>query len=105
MSELRAFQKPSEIEGIVTLTPKQKAVKRRCLFDLQCGVCACGCGRPMSWSVGQMDSATLEHITPRPAGCKKQDADFNLQCFRFDCNSNKGSRRPSKLRQQVTVIQ
>lgn len=93
MSTLRAFPKPAELEGLVTLTPAQRTHKRLELFILQAGVCACGCGRKMSNSVGYPDSAELEHVTPRPAGCKKQDADFNLRVCRRDCNSKKGSQR------------
>jgi len=93
VSELRAFPKPHEIEQIVSLTPKQRANKRRELFDQQCGICACGCGRPMVWPQGQMDTCTVDHRVIRPAGCKKQDADFNLRALRWDCNVQKGSRR------------
>lgn len=95
---LPAFPKPGQLEGIVTLTQAQRANKRQELYHRQCGMCACGpdskgCGRKMSRTVGEMDSAELDHITPQPAGCKKQDADFNLRCVRRDCNSKKGSQR------------
>lgn len=93
MNELLKFPKPYMPEGIVTLSLAKRAVKRRQLFDEQCGICACGCGQNMTWTVGQMDSATLEHRVINKAGCRKDDRDENLSCWRWDCNSLKGSRR------------
>lgn len=85
--------KPHQLEGKVTLTPKQRAQKRWELFEKQCGICACGCGRPMCWLQGEMETATLEHIIPEPAGCPKRDNDDNLCVTRYECNMRKGSRR------------
>lgn len=93
MNEIPAFPKPYQAEGIVTFNAKQRAVKRRYLFDEQCGICACGCGQNMTWTVGQMDSATLEHRVINKAGCRKDDRPENLSVWRWDCNSLKGSRR------------
>lgn len=103
---MRAFPKPCEIEQVVTLNPRQRAIKRRELYDAQFGSCGCGCGQRMTWDTGQMSSCTLEHEVIRSAGCKKNDADWNIsRVFRWDHNSLKGSRRPEKPRPQVMVIQ
>lgn len=93
MTELRAFPKPAELEGIVTLTPAQRAHKRTELYHKQRGICACGCGRRMSWEQDRMDTATLDHIQPQPMGHAKNDNDTNLRVIRWECNSRKGSRR------------
>lgn len=104
MSTLPRFAKPWQLEGIVTLTPAQRAKYRRELFDLQCGICACGCGEPMCWEQGRMDTCTLDHEVIRPAGCAKQDK--YLRACRWDCNMRRGSKRlPKKEVPQVTVIQ
>ncbi len=87
------FLKPSQLEGKITLTPRQRAKKRLELFGKQGGICACGCGKIMSWSQGSMDTATLEHIVPEPAGCPKRDNDDNLCVTRWECNVKKGSKR------------
>lgn len=85
--------KPSQIEGKITLTLKERAAKRKQLYYAQGGICACGCGRPMLLDAGYFGSATLDHITPEPAGCPKRDNDDNLRAIRWECNSKKGSRR------------
>jgi hypothetical protein len=85
--------KPNQIEGIVTLSSKEKRKVRLELFNEQHGICACGCGRPMSLVQFRMNSVTLDHRKVRPAGCKKNDARSNLQAMRWDCNVAKGSKR------------
>lgn len=90
---LPAFPKPSQLEGLITLTTKQRAEKRKALFVKQNGICACGCGKPMSEEYGRMDSCTLEHIEPQPAGHAKNDRDDNLCATRWDHNVAKGSKR------------
>lgn len=89
---MRAFPKPCELENVVSLNPAQRAHKRQELFHKQRGRCGY-CGRKMSQEHDRMDSCTLEHKNPRPMGCKKQDADFNLMAVCFTCNSKKGSKR------------
>lgn len=93
MSILPRFPKPGQREGLITLTTKQRAEKRKALYLKQCGICACGCGKRMSEEYGRMDSCTLEHITPQPAGHAKNDRDDNLEATRWDHNISKGSRR------------
>ena len=90
---LRAFPKPKELEGIVTLTKAQKTAKRKELFKAQRGRCACGCGRLMTLELDRLDTCTIDHATPNKMGCLKQDADHNLRALRFDCNASKGSKR------------
>lgn len=87
------FLKPSQIEGKITLTPKERAQKRFDLFVQQKGICADGCGKPMLLSLGSFDSATLDHIRPEPKGCPKRDNNDNLRVIRWECNMKKGSRR------------
>ena len=85
--------KPHQLEGKITLTQAQRAKKRAELYRKQSGQCADGCQKPMIEMQGYMDSATLEHIIPEPAGCKKRDNDDNLCVTRWECNMRKGSRR------------
>ena len=85
--------KPHQLEQKITLTMEQRAEKRKQLFYKQGGLCACGCGRRMILDSGYFGSATLDHIAPEPAGCKKRDNDDNLRAVRYDCNAVKGSRR------------
>lgn len=88
--------KPHQQEGRVTLTDKQRAAKREELFIAQSGICAeKECGQSMIWEPGFMNSASLDHITPQPAGCKKDDRDENLRIICWSCNSKKGSKRIS----------
>lgn len=89
---IQPLLKPNQIEGKITLTPKQRAVKRRELFLAQRGICACGCGQRMIWELGYFASATLDHKKVEPMGCKKRDNDDNLRCLRYDCNAAKGSK-------------
>lgn len=84
------FPKPSA--GKVTLTPAQRKVKREKLFREQKGRC-CYCECRMTLEPFLMNSCTLEHIVPEPAGCAKNDADSNLKAACFACNANKGSKR------------
>lgn len=91
---LSRFPKPKELEGVVTMTPRQKTIRRRQLYLAQHGICGCGCGRRMSLELDRMDTATLEHHTPRSMGCKKNDSPENVyQVWRWDCNSEKSSKR------------
>lgn len=89
---LRAFPKPAEIEGIITISPAKRAHKRNELFHKQRGKCA-ECGRKMSLEHDRMDSCTLDHIEPQPMGHAKNDADRNLRAVCWTCNAKKGSRR------------
>lgn len=89
---LPAFPKPHQAEGKVTLSPKERAKKRVELYYKQRGICA-DCGGTMTLQHDRMDSCTLDHIIPEPAGCPKNDADSNLRDVCFQCNSNKGSKR------------
>jgi len=90
-----AQPKPRDIEGVVVLTKAQKKALRVKYFVLQGAICGCGCERRMTLELGRMDTATLEHTVPRSAGCvKNDDPETNLtSVWRWDCNSNKGSRR------------
>lgn len=95
MSDLPAFPKPSQLEEHEYLNQKQR---RKALVELyyeQRGICACGCNREMLLSEGiyHPDAATLDHIKVQPMGHKKNDARSNLRAVRWDCNSDKGSRR------------
>lgn len=90
---MRAFPKPHEVDKIETKTPKEKLSHRVFLYALQNGICACGCGRKMSLALDLMSTCTLDHIMPNKAGCRKQDANWNLRALRFDCNAKKGSKR------------
>lgn len=40
-----------------------------------------------------MNSATLDHIKPQPAGCFKDDRDENLRIICWADNARKGSKR------------
>jgi CRISPR/Cas system Type II protein with McrA/HNH and RuvC-like nuclease domain len=93
MANLPAFPKPSQLEGHVTLTRKQKRVVTLELYYEQHGICACGCGYAMSLTFGLFDTVELDHIEPQPMGHKKNDARSNLRAVRHCCNSAKGSRR------------
>ena len=86
------FPKPSQKEGKITLTPRQRRIKRDVLYTEQMGLCAeCRCH--MTLLPFHLNSAELDHIKPQPAGCKKDDNDDNLQVLCHDCNFRKGSRR------------
>lgn len=84
--------KPFQQENRITLTERQRAKKRRELYNSQFGICA-ECGQTMIWEPGFMNSASLDHITPQPAGCKKDDRDKNLRVICWADNAKKGSRR------------
>jgi len=96
MNDLPAFPKPSQLEGHEQLTPKQRRKLLVEFFYEQHGICACGCGRTMTLTTGDLASATIDHEKPQPMGHKKNDARSNLRAFRWDCNSKKGSRRDYK---------
>lgn len=89
---MSAFPKPSEAEGKITLSPAQRVEKRRELFNAQGGICA-ECGRAMVWEMGFMNSCTLDHIVPQPAGAKKRDNPDNLRAICWSDNFVKGSKR------------
>ena len=93
MTELPAFPKPSQIEGHVRLSKREKQKLTLELYYEQSGICACGCGWAMSLNPGQFDSVELDHIKPQPMGHAKNDARENLRAVRHVCNSRKGSRR------------
>lgn len=84
--------KPHQKEGRITLTAKQRADKREELFIAQSGICL-ECNEGMTDIPGFMNSVTLDHKTPQPAGCKKDDRDENLRAICWRCNSIKGSKR------------
>jgi hypothetical protein len=85
--------KPSQLEGLEKMTPRERRRARTKLFYLQNGICACGCKRPMRLVQGFWDSVSLEHKKPQPAGMHKDDSWSNLSATRWDCNFRKGSRR------------
>ena len=89
---MRMFPKPSEAEGKITLTPRQRRAKRDALYREQKGLCA-SCKCHMTLMPFHLNSAELDHIKPQPAGCKKDDRDENLQVLCAACNGRKGSRR------------
>ena len=90
---MRAFPKPSEREGKQTLSPKQ----RKALLDAHCekqGMRCITCSQPMTRKPYHMNTATLGHRNPQPAGCKKDDRPANIlgaQCWK--CNYEQGSKR------------
>lgn len=84
--------KPHQQEGRITLTERQRREKREELFVAQCGMCL-QCHIHMTDIAGFMNSATLDHITPQPAGCSKDDRDENLRVICWACNAKKGSQR------------
>lgn len=92
MTDLLAFPKPKDAEGKVTLSPAQRKVRLNALCCSQAGLCAI-CGRQMTREYGSLRTATLDHITPQPAGCAKDDRPENHQAACFECNSKKGSKR------------
>ncbi len=87
------FDKPSVREGRVSLSPKQ----RKALLDRFCAkqaMLCVTCNCRMTREVGVMNTATLGHRNPQPAGCKKDDRPENLlgaQCW--SCNTKRGSKR------------
>ena len=86
------FAKPRDREGKLTLTPVARRQKRLELYCTQGKRCAeCGCW--MTLTPDCMNTATLDHKRPQPAGCAKDDRDENLQCLCWKCNTEKGSRR------------
>jgi len=84
--------KPYQLEGRITLSPRERAKKRVQFYYAQRGLCA-DCSKGMSLQPDRMDSCTLDHIVPQPAGCKKDDRDDNLRAVCFECNAKKGSKR------------
>lgn len=90
---LLPFPKPIHKEQRETKTPAERRAKKIELFYKQGKRCAeCDCW--MTLTQGFMNSAELDHITPQPAGCSKDDSDKNLQVLCHRCNCCiKGSRR------------
>lgn len=89
----RAFPKPSEIEGKVTLSPEDRKRMKLGFFVAQKGRC-CTCGDRMTLEAGYPNTATLGHKNPQPMGCAKDDRLENLlgaQCWK--CNTERGSKR------------
>lgn len=99
---MRAFPKPSEIEKRVQLSKVGQREQLNRKFVEQDGLCAiCGCR--MNRIYGDMRCATRDHITPQPAGCKKDDSENNIQIVCWKCNYEKGSRRqPRHANQEKT---
>lgn len=93
MTDLLPYPKPRDKEGRVTLSAKE----RRALLDefcakqnMRCVTCNCR----MTREPDQMNTASLGHKDPQPAGCRKRDNPDNIigaQCIR--CNFIRGSRR------------
>ena len=88
----RAFPKPSEREGKIVLTKAQERKKLDELCAKQNNCCA-RCGIIMVRGVDSLNTATLDHIKPEPAGCKKRGNDSNLEALCWLCNTQKGSKR------------
>lgn len=86
------FPKPKAIEGKVTLSVAERRDKRIELCIRQNWRCAY-CGTIMSRNQGNFRSPELDHISPEPAGCSKNDVESNLQVLCHACNSQKGSSR------------
>jgi hypothetical protein len=90
---VRALPKPAEREGRETLTASQRRECKLKHFRKQKGKC-CSCGRPMTLEPGWLNTATLGHRNPQPAGCSKDDRPENiLGCQCFLCNAKQGSKR------------
>lgn len=90
---MRAFPKPSEIEGKVTLSPEDRKQLKLGFFVRQKGRC-CTCGERMTLEFGYPNTATLGHKNPEPMGAAKRDNPDNIlgaQCFK--CNFERGSKR------------
>jgi 5-methylcytosine-specific restriction endonuclease McrA len=89
--------KPYQKEGLVlSMTRKEQRSFRAEQFRIQKGICACGCGRPMSLIQFLGNSAVIEHKVVQPMGHPKNWARSNLQLMRSDCNFQKGSKRDYK---------
>lgn len=90
---MRAFPKPSEIEGKITLSSEDRKRLKLNLFVKQKGRC-CTCGEHMTVEGGYPNTATLGHDKPEPMGAKKRDNPENIlgvQCWA--CNYKRGSKR------------
>ena len=81
--------------GKVTLTMAQRKVKLDTLCLEQHMACAI-CGRRMTREPDCFNTAIVDHITPEPRGCKKNDNDENLQAACWSCNTKKGSVKGRK---------
>ena len=62
------------------------------LFDLQRGMCACGCKQPLG------DRYHLDHIMPLALG--GSNTDDNMQLLRSTCNQQKHAKHPVEFMQQ-----
>ncbi len=89
---MRAFQKPSEIEGRAQLTDKQKRAQLDRKFNEQIGLCWY-CAEIMNRLSGDMRQATRDHVKPQPRSCSKDDSDSNIVICCWRCNTEKGSQR------------
>lgn len=79
---------PTNPRGYIEVcTPAE--IKRRLMEKLrvsnECGICH----KP----IDDFRDAVPDHITPRPAGCKKDSHRDNLQPAHSACNIEKGSKR------------
>lgn len=84
--------KPSEAEGKVTLSVRERREKKLELYEKQGWRCAqCGCR--LHLELGRWNTAELDHIRPQPMGCAKDDRESNLQVLCHRCNAEKGSQR------------
>jgi len=88
-----AFPKPKDVEHKLTLSPdaRRKKLDKFCEAQkMRCVTCQCR----MTREPYRLNTATLGHRNPQPAGCAKDDSDDNLlgaQCFK--CNAERGSKR------------
>lgn len=89
---IQPLLKPWQIEGRVRLTKAQERKKLDALCASQNMLCA-ECGQPMTREQGHFRTATLDHITPQPAGCFKDGSDSNLRAICWIENYLKGSKR------------
>lgn len=89
---IQPLLKPWQREGRVRLTKREQKAQLDRKIQEQHGRCHY-CNRPMNRIPGDMRCATRDHVIPQPAGCFKDDRDFNIVAACFACNSAKGSRR------------
>jgi 5-methylcytosine-specific restriction endonuclease McrA len=84
--------KPWQLEGRVTLTPKEKReqLDRKCGEQgNRCFYCHCTLTREPD----HFNTADREHVVPGKMGGCKSDADSNIVAACRSCNSAKGSKR------------
>jgi 5-methylcytosine-specific restriction endonuclease McrA len=73
---------------IEVCSPSELRRRKLILIKKQNGICPL-CNKPMH-DVRETD---LDHIVPRPAGCKKDSSWGNIQAVHHLCNLEKGSKR------------